>query len=241
MPVTNRESGTSVHEIADGLYRISTPIPPAAIPIPGGFTFNQFLIVDDEPLLFHTGMRGIFPLVREAIATVLPPEKLRWIAFSHHEADENGSLAEWLSIAPQARPLVGRIGGMLVEADRAPRALGEGEVLSLGGHAVRWFDAPHVPHGWDCGFLGEERTRTLLAGDLFTQPGADVPPLTEGDILGPSEAMRHAMDYYAHAPATRATLGRLAAFEPRTLACMHGSSWHGDGARLLQELAEVLG
>jgi flavorubredoxin len=240
MTVTNRDSRTNVHEIADGVYRISTPVPPEAIPIPGGFTFNQFLVVDDQPLLFHTGMRKLFPVVREAVAYVMPPEKLRWIAFSHFEADECGSLEAWLAAAPDAEPLCGRIGALLLEAERLPRALADGEELALGRHVVRWFDAPHVPHGWDCGFLGETRTRTLLCGDLFTQPGADLPPLTEADILGPSEGMRKAMDYYAHSRDTRAILGKLAAFEPQTLGCMHGSSWRGDGARLLGNLADAL-
>jgi flavorubredoxin len=240
MTLTNRDSGTNVHEIADGIFRISTPIPPQAIPVPGGFTFNQFLVVDDQPLLFHAGMKKLFPLVRDAVAHVMPPDKLRFVAFSHFEADECGALDAWLQAAPGAEPLCGRIGAMLVEADRPPRALHDGEELSLGCHAVRWFDAPHVPHGWDCGFLGETRTRTLFCGDLFTQAGADLPPLTETDILGPSEGMRKAMDYYAHARDTRAILGKLAAFEPKTLGCMHGSSWHGDGARLLNNLADAL-
>jgi flavorubredoxin len=240
--ITNQQTGTNISEIADGVYRISTPIPPSAIPIPGGFTFNQFLIAAAEPLLFHTGMRGLFPLVRDAVSRVLPVERLRYVAFSHHEADEDGSMAEWLAAAPQAQALCGRTAATLQgpELTRPPRALADGEELSLGDRTVRWIDAPHVPHGWDCGFMAELRTRTLFCGDLFTQPGADGPARTEGDILGPSEAMRGAMDYYAHAPHTRATLERLAALEPRTLACMHGSSYGGDGAALLRTLADAL-
>jgi flavorubredoxin len=236
MTVTNRQSGTNVHEIADGIYRINTPVP--------GFSFNQYLIVDDEPLLFHTGPRKLFPLVREAVATVLPVERLRHIAFSHVESDECGSLNEWLAAAPRAAPLCGSVAAMVSIgdlADRAPRALADGEGLSLGRHQVRWFDAPHLPHAWDCGFLAEETTRTLLCGDLFTQGGTDMPALTESDILGPSEAFRRQMDYYSHTRFARDLLEKLAATQPATLACMHGSAWRGDGAALLRALADELG
>ncbi|MGH8541293.1 MAG: MBL fold metallo-hydrolase, partial [Stenotrophobium sp.] len=207
MTVTNQQSGTNIHEIADGIYRINTPVE-----IPGGpgeFSFNQYLIVDDEPMIFHTGPRKMFPLVREAVASVLPLERLRYIAFSHVEADECGSLNEWLAGAPQSSPLCGQIAAMVSVndlADRPARALGDGQLLSLGKHSVRWFDAPHLPHGWECGYLMEETTRTLLCGDLFTQPGAVHPPITELDILVPSEAFRRAMDYFAHAGNTRALL-----------------------------------
>ena len=240
MTVTNSQSGTNVHEVADGIYRINTPV---QIEGGGGFSFNQYLIVDDEPLLFHTGLRKMFPLVREAVASVLPVERLRYIAFSHVEADECGSLNEWLAAAPQSVPLCGTVAAMVSIndlADRAPRALADGEAISLGTHSVRWFDTPHLPHAWDCGFLTEERTSTLLCGDLFTQGGADRPPLTESDILGPSEAFRHRMDYYSYTKNARALLERLASTEPTTLACMHGSAWHGDGAKLLRALADAL-
>jgi len=125
-------------------------------------------------------------------------------------------------------------------ADRTPRALADGERLSLGKHSVRWFDTPHLPHAWDCGFLTEELTSTLLCGDLFTQKGADLPPITESDILGPSEAFRHEMDYFSHTKNARAMLERLASTNPSTLACMHGSAWRGDGAKLLRALADEL-
>lgn len=233
---------TTVDEIADRIYRISTPIPPGAVP--GGFTFNQYLIEDDEPLLFHTGLRQLFPAVRDAIARVMPVERLRWIAFSHFEQDECGALNELLAAAPRAQAACSAVGAMVSVGDlaaRPPRPLADGERLVLGRHAVTWHDAPHVPHGWDCGFLSESSTRTLFCGDLFTQPGAAHAPLTEADVLGPSEAMRGAMDYYAHSPATRPTLERLAALSPRTLACMHGSAWRGDGGRLLLALAQALG
>lgn len=241
MTITNRESGTRVDEIADGIYRISTPVPPASFP--GGFTFNQFLIDDDEPLLFHTGLRRLFPLVREAIESVLPVARLRHLSFSHFEADECGALNEFLGVAPRAMPLCGRLAADISVrdvADRAPRALDDGEEVSLGRHAVRWLYTPHVPHAWECGYLFEMRTGTLLCGDLLTQAGHEHAPITESDILGPSEAMRGLLDYFAHAPDSRAALERLAALRPTTLACMHGASWRGDGTALLRALADSL-
>ncbi len=168
MPVTNKESGTNVSEIAEGIYRISTPVSPDLIP--GGFTFNQYLIVDDGPLLFETGLRRMFPLVREAVASVIPVERLRYISFSHVEADECGSLNEWLAAAPDAVPLCGRLAAMIqIEdlADRSPHAMADGETVSLGAHSVKWLDAPHVPHAWDCGFIFEAHTGTLLCSDLI--------------------------------------------------------------------------
>jgi flavorubredoxin len=236
--ITNQVSGTRVDEVAEGVYRISTPVTEL-----GGFTFNQYLVTGEEPLLFHTGPRRMFPLVREAVAAVLPVERLRYVGLSHFEDDECGALNEFLAAAPRAMPLCGRIAAMVSVdgfADRKSRALADGESLDLGGHVVRWLDAPHVPHGWECGFLFEERTSTLLCGDLFTQPGAVHAPLTAGDILGPSEAMRGGLDYYAHGAATRPTLERLAALAPRTLACMHGSAWEGDGGALIRDLADAL-
>lgn len=243
MKITNSQSNTSIAEIGDGLYRISTPVPPGP-GLPGGFTFNQFLIVDDEPLLFHSGPRKLFPLVREAVEAVIPVSSLRYLGLSHVEADECGALNELLAVAPGAIPLCGVVAKMVSVddlADREARGLIDGEELSLGSHTVQWIDAPHLPHGWDCGYLFEQRTRTLLCGDLFTQPGAEHVPLTEGDILGPSEAMRAAMDYYSHATNTGELIARLAATEPTTLACMHGASWRGDGRALLGELAAIVG
>jgi flavorubredoxin len=230
MTMTNKDAGTNVHEIADGIYRINTPV---VIDGAGGFSFNQYLILDDEPLLFHTGLRKMFPLVREAVNSVLPVDTLRYVSFSHVEADECGSLNEWLAIAPQAVPLCGSVAAMVSigdMADRPPRAMSDGEELLLGKHRVRWHDAPHVPHAWDCGFLSEAHTSTLLCGDLFTQGGNDLPPITESDILGPSEAFRHQMDYFSHTKHARVLLDKLAATEPTTLACMHGSAWLGNGA-----------
>lgn len=240
MTITNSQSGTNVQEISDGIYRINTPV---VLEGGAGFSFNQYLIVDDTPVLFHTGPRKMFQLVREAVSSVLPVERLSYIAFSHVEADECGSLNEWLAAAPQSMPLCGTVAAMVsVEdiADRSPRALANDEVLSLGKHRLRWFDAPHLPHAWECGFLMEENTRTLLCGDLFTQGGSDLPALTESDILGPSEAFRQRMDYFSHTKNARVMLERLARAEPTTLACMHGSAWHGDGAKLLRALADEL-
>jgi flavorubredoxin len=242
MPVTNTQAGTRIDEIADRIYRISTPIPPNPA-LPAGFTFNQFLIVDDEPLLFHTGLRRMFALAREAVATVMPVEKLRWVSFSHFEADECGALADWLAAAPHAQPLCGRLGAMIsVEdtVDRAPRALADGETLAIGTRRVRWFDTPHLPHGWDSGFLAELTTRTLFCGDLFTQAGASPDPVTERDILEPSTRMRAAMDYYSNPHAATPLLEKLAGAEPTLLACMHGSSYRGDGAAALRALASSL-
>lgn len=237
--ITNAASGTNLHEIAPGIYRINTPVE-----IPGGgFNFNQYLIADDEPLLFHTGLRGLFPLVSEAIAKVLPLDSLRYIAFAHVEADEMGGLNQLLAAASRAVPVCSQVAAMVSVndlADRPPRALADGEVLSLGKHSLRWIDAPHVPHGWENGFMMEVSTRTLLCGDLFTQGGSGEKALTESDVLGPSEAFRAQMDYYAHAPQTAAVLERLAGEKPQVLACMHGSAWKGDGARLLRALAKTL-
>jgi flavorubredoxin len=223
MTITNAQSGTNVHEIADGIYRINTPVD-----LPGSkFSFNQYLLTGEEPLLFHTGLRKMFPLVREAVASLMPVEDLRWLAFSHVEADECGALNEWLAAAPRAEPVCGTVAAMVSIADladRPPRALADGELLDTGGHALRWLDTPHLPHAWECGFMMDERTGTLLCGDLFTQPGSKRPAVTEDDILGPSEAFRHKMDYFSHTKNARAMLDRLAAANPSTLERIHWSS-----------------
>lgn len=234
--ITNKQSGTNIHEIADGIYRINTPI---QLPV-GAFSFNQYLIADDRPMLFHTGPRRMFPLVQEAIAGILPPEQLSYIGFSHYEADECGSLNEFLAMAPESVPLCSQVAAMVSVndvADRAAKAMADGELLDLGRHALRWFDTPHLPHGWECGLMFDDSTRTLMCGDLFTQGGEGKEALVESDILGPSEAFRDGMDYYAHTPNTDAMLERLAQESPATLACMHGSAWRGDGAALLRALA----
>ena len=239
--ITNPASGTNVHEVADGIYRINTPV---SLPGgPGQFNFNQYLVLDDEPLLFHSGLKRMFPLVREAIGALMPLEKLRYVGLSHFESDECGALNELLAVAPQAVPVCGQIAAMVSlndYADRQPRALADGEDLKLGRHTLRWFDTPQMPHGWDCGLMMDMTTRTFFCGDLFTQGGPGDVALTESDILGPSEAFRAPMDYYAHAPQSGAILERLARETPATLAVMHGSAWRGDGARLLRALAARL-
>ena len=233
--ITNAQTNTRVDEVASGIYRISTPVP-----ILGGFSFNRYLVADDASLLYHTGPRGMFDLTREAIAAVMPVSRLRYIGFSHWENDESGALNPLLAIAPEAVPLCGRINAMVNGDwfDRPARVMADGEDLSLGARSVRWIDTPHVPHAWECGHLFESTTRTLLCGDLFTQPGLGETPLTEGDILGPSEALRASLDYYAHGRETRAIFERIAKESPTTLACMHGSAWRGDGAALLRTLGE---
>lgn len=238
MGVTNKHTGTRIDEISDGVYRISTPYRE----IPGGFSFNQYLLTGDQPLLFHTGPRKMRSLVQEAVSSVLALEELCFIGFSHYESDECGSLNEFLSLAPNALPLCGRINAMINGDcfDRPARALADRETLSLGKHRVRWFDTPHLPHAWECGYLMEEVTGTLLCGDLFTQGGADLPPLASSDILGPSEAFRKPMDYFSHTKNARSLITTLAAAKPTVLACMHGSAWQGAGDQLLLALAEAL-
>lgn len=230
---------TTVSEIAEGLYRISTYVP--AIAPPAGFTFNQFLVVGDEPLLFHTGPRRMFPLVRDAVAQVVAPERLRWITFGHVEADECGSMNEWLAIAPRAQVAHGAIGcsvQLMDLADRPPQELANDQVLDLGrGKRVRYIDTPHTPHGWDAGVIFEESTSTLLCGDLFTQVGRGS-PLTASDIVGPAIAAEDMFKYSALNPDMGATIRRLAALAPRTLALMHGPSFNGDTVGALRALAD---
>lgn len=230
---------TDTHEIAPGIFRFSTFVPEVT---PDGFTFNQFLVLADEPLLFHCGPRAMFPLVSEAVRRVIGLDLLRWISFGHVEADECGSLNSWLAAAPRAQVAHGQIACMVSLndlADRAPRMLSDDEVLDLGGKRMRFLYTPHVPHGWEAGVFLEETTATLLCGDLFAHVG-NGPALVESDVVGPAlagEAMFHAMSM---APNTRATLERLAALRPRTLAIMHGSSFHGDAGRALTEFAAGL-
>ena len=226
----------TVSEIADGIYRVSTWIPDVS---PEGFTFNQFLVTGEETLLFHTGMRGLFPLVAEAVATVRPVESLRWITFGHVEADECGAMNMWLAAAPHSQVAHGALGcdvSLNDLCDRPPRALAEGEVIDLGGKRLRQISTPHVPHGWEAQALYEETTRTLLCGDLFSQVGAG-PAITTDDITEAAfqaEEMFHAS---CLAPQTATTLRQLGALEPSTLAVMHGSSFQGDCRRALDDLA----
>jgi flavorubredoxin len=229
---------TRVDEIADGIFRLSTLVPDAA---PGGFTFNQFLIKADEPLLFHTGPRAMFPLVSEAVGRVLPVESLRWITFGHVEADECGSMNQWLAAAPQstvAHGIMGNLVSLNDLADRPPRDLADGEVIDLGGKRVRHIDTPHVPHGWEARVLFEESTATLFCGDLITQTG-DGPASTGGDLIGLAMQTEEMFAYTSSAPRLASTARTLADLAPRTLACMHGSSFVGDGAVVLHGLADA--
>ena len=238
MAITNSASGTNVQEIAAGIFRINTPVS-----IAGGFSFNQYLIVDDQPLLFHTGPRKLFPLVRVAVEHLIPAQRLRFVALSHFEADECGSLNDWLAVAPQAVPVCSQIAAMVSiddVADRPGRALADGESLALGQHTVKWLDAPHLPHGWETGYLMESKTGTLFCGDLFTQGGSGAVALTESDILESSEAFRTPLDYFSHSTNTTALMEKLAAENPSTLACMHGSAWAGKGGDLLRALGDRL-
>lgn len=229
---------TKISEIADGIYRLSTHVPDVAPP--AGLTFNQFLVLGDQPLMFHTGLRKLFALNRDALARIMPPEKLRWIAFGHFEADECGAMNEWLAVAPQATPAHGQTGcyvSLNDFADRTPRVLKDNEVIDLGnGKRVRFIDTPHTPHGWDAGVLYEESTGTLMCGDLFTQLGNDR-ALTEDDIVGPAIAAEDIFRYSSLNPAMGSTIRNLAALKPRTLALMHGPSFSGDGAAALHGLA----
>jgi flavorubredoxin len=237
--ITNIETGTRIDEVASEIYRICTPLDV----IPGGFTFNSYLIAGEEPLLFHTGYRKLFPITLEAIGKVVPIEKLRWIGGSHFEGDEFGALNELLEAAPEATPFGAEVGVLTSLNDfatRPARGLGDGEEFSIGSRRMKWLYTPHVPHGWDCGILFDMKTRTLLCGDLFTQPGADMPPVTEREVLSASEQMRGMMDYYAHATNTGEIFERLAKLEPTTLACQHGSAYRGDGGALLRELSAVV-
>jgi flavorubredoxin len=232
-----------VSEIARGVHRISTFHPDF------GIQFNQFLITDDEPFLMHTGMRRMFEHTLAGVREVLDPARLRWIGFSHFESDECGALNEWLALAPQAQAVCSFVGATVSVNDfaqRPPRALADDEVLAIGDHRLRFLATPHLPHGWDAGLFFEETARTLLCSDLFFQPG-DPAPLTEADVAeaagaairaGAKGPLAHDMPY---TPDTDATLRRLAALEPRTLAVMHGPSFRGDGRRAILGLADVIG
>lgn len=230
---------TNVNEIADGIYRLSTFVPEVAAP--AGFTFNQFLIKADEPLLFHTGPRAMFPLVAEAVAKIVPVESVRWITFGHVEADECGSMNMWLAAAPNAQVAHGALGCMVQlddMCDRPPRPLAEGEVIDLGGKRVRQISTPHVPHGWEAQVLFEETTGTLLCGDLFTHIGNGA-PLVSDDIVGPAIEAEEIFHASCLSPQTADVMRQLGDLNPTTLAVMHGSSYTGDGGKALYDLAQV--
>jgi flavorubredoxin len=233
---------TTTTEIAPDVYRISTYVPMADL------QFNQFLVRDDEPLLYHTGMRGVFPVVHEAVRRLLNPRDIRWIGFSHFEVDECGALNEWLEVAPAAQAVCSQVGAAVNLndfANRPPRGLAADEVFSTGKYRFRFRATPHLPHGWDAGVIFEETQGTLFCSDLFHQNGM-VEALTESDVV---ERSRQAligyqasflMDYMPFTPKTEQLLKGLANLRPRTLAAMHGSTFIGDGARALNDLGSVM-
>ena len=233
---------STITEIAPDVYRISLYVPEANL------QFNQFVVKDDEPLLYHTGMKGIFPLVREAVARIIEPSQIRWIGFSHFEVDECGSINEWLEVAPSAQAVCSVVGALVNLndfADRTPRGMTSDEVLSTGKYRFRFRATPHLPHGWDAGMLFEETNRTLLCSDLFHQNG-DVEALTESDVVERSRAALleyqagPLMDYQPYTRNTERLLNELAALKPKTLATMHGSTFVGDGQRALCDLAVMM-
>jgi flavorubredoxin len=233
------EPTTTVNEISEGIYRLSTWIPDVAPP--AGFTFNQFLVVGDEPLLFHTGPRMTFPLIAEAVAKVVPVETLRWITFGHVESDESGAMNMWLAAAPNAQVAHGALGcdvSLNDLCDRPPRSLAEGEVIDLGGKRLRQISTPHVPHGWEAQVLFEETTGTLLCGDLFSHIG-NGPAITSDDVLGPAIEAEQMFHSTSLAPHTGAVIRSLGDLNPTTLAIMHGSSFAGDGKAALYGLADA--
>lgn len=224
---------TKIDEVASGIYRISTYLPPADL------AFNQYLVDADEPLLFHCGMRALYPAVSAAVGSVMPLARLRWISFGHWEADESGAMNDWLGACPDARVAVGAIACMLSVNDaamRPPRALDDGETLDLGGKRVRYLATPHVPHCWDAGLLVEETTGMLFCGDLFTRNG-DCAALSTEDPVGPAIAAEEIFGATALTPQTGPTIRRLADFAPRSLGLMHGPVFNGDCPRALRELA----
>jgi flavorubredoxin len=225
---------TRLTEIASGIHQLTTHVPEM------DFSFNQYLVMADEPLLFHTGPRQMFPLVSGAMARVMPIERLRWVAFGHVEADECGAMNQWLAAAPQSTVVQSMTGCMVSLtdlADRAPRPLTDGEVLDIGGHRVRWIDTPHVPHAWEAGLLYDETTQTLFCGDLFTQTGS-YEASTSDDIMGLAIAAENLFSYSSLAPGSGATVRRLADLDVATLALMHGPSFTGDCRAALLDLAD---
>ena len=231
------EPQTTVEEINDGIYRLSTFLPDIG---PTGFTFNQFVIDAEDPLLFHCGPRQMFPLVSEAASRVMPLDKLRWITFGHVESDESGSMNEWLAAAPRAEIAHGELGCMVSisdMADRPPRPLADGEVIDLGGKRVRQLTTPHVPHNWEAQCFYEETTNTLLCGDVGSQLG-NGPAVTTDDIVEGADAAEDMFQSSSITAATAPTIRRMAALEPTTLAIMHGSSFSGDGGAVLRAIAD---
>lgn len=232
----------NVTEIAPDVFRLSLFVPEANL------QFNQFLVRDDEPLLFHTGMRSIFPAVREAVATLIDPATLRHIGFSHYEADECGALNDWLAIAPNAEPVCSFVGAVVSVNDfsvRPARGLMDGETFSTGKNKFRYLHTPHLPHCWEAGLLFEETNRTLFSSDLFHQLG-DVDAFTDKSVI--DRVRRTFIDYDStplagYMPYTRQTekhLEKLIDLEPATIAAMHGSTYSGDGSQALREFGDVM-
>lgn len=227
----------SITEIGDGIYRIS--VFAAEIAPPHGFSFNSFLIVDDEPLLFHAGQRGMFPLFSEAVASLMPIEQLRWISFGHIEADECGAMNLWLQAAPEAQVVHGETACSISLndlADRPPRVVADGELITSGRRRVRYIDTPHVPHAWESGVVYEETSGILFCGDLFTQLGGQA--TTEDDIVAAAIAAEDTFHSTSVGTATAPTIRRLAELNPKALALMHGPTYFGDGAEALKRLAD---
>lgn len=227
---------TTVDEIAPDTFRLSTFVPGVG---PDGFTFNQFVVRDEQPFLFHTGMRALYPLVSAAVAGIVPLADLRWISFGHVEADESGAVNLFLADAPEAQVVHGELACAISVADladRPPRAMADGEVLDLGAHRLRFLATPHVPHNWESGLWFDETTATLFTGDLLTQAGPR-PALSEDDLVEAALVAEEIFHASSGGPALRPTLERLAQLEPTTLAVMHGSSYRGDGATQLRSLA----
>lgn len=230
---------TNIHEIADGVYRLSTLIPEAA---PGGFTFNQYLLTGDEPLLFHTGARQLFPLVRDAVAKLIDVEQLRWISFGHVESDESGSMNQWLDAAPASTVLFNGLGCMVSLndlCDRPPEVADPDRPRDVGGHVIRTVATPHVPHGWEAQLLFDETTRTLFCGDLFTRVGSSPALVHDADLIQPALDAEDLFGATALTSATAPTIRRLADLEPRTLALMHGPAYAGDCGQALNDLADA--
>lgn len=227
---------TRIDEAADGIFRFSTYVPRGDT----GITFNQFLIMADQPMLFHCGQRFLFDGMVQAMGKVMDPASLRWIGFSHGEADESGSMNEWLALAPQATVAHSRLGCSLAVQDhaiRAPRIVANGETMDLGGKTVRIVETPHVPHNWEACLLFEETTGTFFTSDLFTAFGKCDVESEGGDILAPAIATEEAAGFTSLGPNTGRTIRKLAALKPKHLALMHGPMWHGDGAKMLDDLA----
>lgn len=226
-----------VDEIAEGIFRLSVFVPEIAPP--AGFAFNSFLILGDEPLLFHAGRRDMFPFFSEAVRSILPLDQLRWISFGHVEADECGAMNLWLAAAPNAQVVHGQLAcdvSLNDLADRAPRAVADGELITSGERRIRFLATPHVPHGWESGVVFEEGSGVLFCGDLFTQFGAEAK--TDGDLLAGAMQAEEVFHATSIGPATAPTIRRLAALKPRILALMHGPTFEGDGAAMLEQLAD---